>query len=51
MANIVVNGCVKVKEVKDDLNEQGVSFDLHFQLLIRQRSELLLFKHLGLTSK
>ena len=32
--NIAVSGCVKVKEVKDDLNEPSVSFDLYFELLI-----------------
>ena len=30
--NIAVSGCVKVKEVKDDLNEPSVSFDLYFEL-------------------
>ena len=30
--NIAVNGCVKVKEVKDNLNEPSVSFDLYFEL-------------------
>ena len=28
--NIAVNGCVKVKEVKDDLDEPSVSFYLKF---------------------
>ena len=32
--NIAVSGCVKVKEVKDDLNEPSVSFYLYFELLI-----------------